>query len=70
MFAVKFKRSIRVGEVEFVAGFNSHAGSVQRSHDLEYVRKWKTSRAAEKFVQKYSGAGYGLTSEMVEVVSL
>ena len=70
MFAVKFKKSILGGTVEFVAGFNARIGVVQRSNDLEYVRKWKTARAAEKFVQKYSGAGYGLTSEMVEVVSL
>jgi hypothetical protein len=43
---------------------------VQRARGLEYAKTWKTARAAEKFVQKYADAGYGLTADMVEVVSL
>ena len=69
MFAVKFKTPIFEGDDRvFVAGFSSMSG-VQRGN-LEYAKQFKTEAAGEKFVQKYSGAGYGLTADMVEVVSV
>jgi hypothetical protein len=70
MFAVKFNKSMMGNDAEFVAGFDSQMYIVQTTRGLEYAKTWKTARAAEKFVQKYADAGYGLTADMVEVVSL
>lgn len=67
MFSLKFKVPVFENTIDYVAGF-SRAYGVQFTSEISYAKKFKTKRAAEKFIEKYSGAGYGLTKDMVEIV--
>lgn len=71
MFALKYKKSIFAeiwpDRVDYVGGFSAGAG-VSIVDGVDKAKKFKTKNAANKFVSTYSGAGYGLESDMVEIV--
>ena len=69
MFKIKFKVSDFKGQTDYVAGFSRDFAIVQRTSHADYIKKFKTENAAQNFINKYSGAGYGLEKNMVEVVN-
>lgn len=53
-----------------VAGFTrSHGGMVQVTNDKAYMKVFKTREAANKFIEKYADAGYGLGSKTAFIVT-
>ncbi len=68
MKVVKFKKSPFKGKTAYVYGFSSMHLLVQMTTDIEMSKKFKTEKAAQNWINKYSGAGYGLEKSMVEIV--
>lgn len=60
---IKFKNS-----EYFVSGFNKKYSCVQMTTLELNIKKFKTIAAAEKFIEKYSGAGYGLKKDNVYLI--
>ena len=54
----------------YVFGFNKTHQIVQVSSGIGLAKYWKRKGYAEKFVAKYSDAGYGLNSEDCEIVNI
>lgn len=51
-----------------VAGFSAAHSCVQTTVLDSYAKVFKTEKAAVKFIEKYSGAGYGLSKSTCVVV--
>lgn len=58
LFAVKLYRVAH--QDHYVAGFNSHYQIVQSTTHESHIKTWSTEKSAQKYVDKYKGAGFGM----------
>ena len=56
------------GTEKLVAGFNSQHQIVQLAGTADFAKLFPTQKSAEKFLEKYCGAGYGLTVGLIQPV--
>jgi hypothetical protein len=60
------KYVIKMGNLGFAAGFNQRYG-VQYTKDENHIKKFASKDSAQKFIDKYSGAGYGLDKSTASI---
>lgn len=52
---------VKTGD-KYVAGFNRSVSVVSRTDDVRHAKQFKSRKAAQKFIDTYSDAGYGFAS--------
>ena len=63
MFAIETKLGL-------VSGFSARHECVQMTDDKMFVKLFKTAKKAQTFIDTYSDAGYGLSSDNADVIKL
>lgn len=56
--------------IGYVHGFSNTHQCVQVTNTLGLAKQWKRKIYADKFLAKYSNAGYGLSSDTAKVVEI